>query len=166
MGQFTHHNFPISAGTAITSASLDVTFDFYLGSDSGNVMSRTSQFVFDHWETTNADSPCADGGANGVGVNGAGCADRVLPATNPSSSETFTVVEGDTTHTYVFAVTGFDIGSQFWTSENKSNHATLNAMFTHESYIQPAPVPLPAAAGLLVAGLGALSVAGRRRRRA
>lgn len=166
LGQFTHHNYPISVGTGITSAALNVTFDFYLGSDSSNIISRTSQFVFDHWETTNADKPCADGGANGVGVNANGCADRVTPVTNPSSSETFTVVDGETTHTYVFAVTGFDIGSAFWTSENKSNSAVLTAMFTHESYIQPAPVPLPAAAGLLVAGLGALTVAGRRRRRA
>lgn len=166
LGQFTHHNFPISAGTAITGAALDVTFDFYLGSDSSNVISRTSQFVFDHWETPNSAAPCANGKANGTGVNSAGCADRVRAVTNPSSTETFTVVDGATTHTYVFAVTGFDIGSAFWTSENQTNSAVLNAMFTHESYIQPAPVPLPAAAGLLVAGLGALTVAGRRRRRA
>ncbi len=166
LGQFTHHNFPINGGTGITSVALDVTFDFYLGTDSTNIISRTSQFIFDHWETTNASATCANGDKNGVGVNDAGCADRVVAVTNPSSTETFTVVEGATTHTYAFAVTGFDIGSAFWTSENQSNSAVLKAMFTHESYIQPAPVPLPAAAGLLIAGLGALTVAGRRRKRA
>ncbi|WP_347139392.1 THxN family PEP-CTERM protein [Paracoccus sp. SSK6] len=164
LGTFTHLNYPIQAGSAITSATLTVVFDFFLGSDSSTVYQRSSTFVFDHWETGNSDRPCANGGTVGVGVNVNGCADRVVASTNPALTETFTVVEGDTTSTYVFAVDGFDIGDQFWTKENQSNTASLKAQFTYESVIQPAPVPLPAAAWMLVAGLGALGVAGRRRR--
>lgn len=164
LGTFTHLNYPIQAGTAITSATLKVVFDFFLGDDPGTIYSRSSTFVFDHWETDNAANPCADGGTVGAGVNANGCGDRVVATTNPSTTETFTIVEGDTTHTYVFAVDGFDIGSQFWTKENQSNSASLKARFTYESFIQPAPVPLPAAAWMLVAGLGALGAAGRRRR--
>lgn len=166
LGTFTHHNFPINSGSAISAASLDVTFKFYLGDDTSTIYTRTSQFVFDHWETPNADSPCADGGSIGNGVNVNGCADRVKAVTNPNSTETFEIVDGDVTRKYVFAVSGFNIGDSFWTTENKSNTATLQGRFTYEENIQPAPVPLPAAAWLLMAGMGGLAVAGRRRRRA
>lgn len=162
LGRFTHNNFIIDANSAIDSATLDVSFTFYLGDDPTNLITRTSQFEFDHWETTNNANPCADGGSNGSGVNVNGCADRVLPTTNPSTSETFTITENGVTETYVFDVTGFNIGSAFWTTEEMSNSATLQARWTSETSI--APIPLPAAAWMLMAGVGSLVWTKRRRR--
>lgn len=168
LGTFTHLNYPINSGTSITQAKLDATFTFTLGSDT-TVHTLTSQYVFNHWETPNTPSgrnKCANGQNNNQGVNANGCADRVTAMTNPSSTDTFNFTDEDgVEHTYVFAISGFNMGSEFWTKENDANSAILQGRFTHESYIQPAPVPLPAAAGLLVAGMGALTVAGRRRRR-
>lgn len=163
IGTFTHHNFPIDAGTAITGATLNVEFTFYLGSDMGTSYTRTSQFVFDHNETGNADDPCENGLPNSDPSNAGGCADLVTASTNPATSETFTITEGGVTRTYVFDVTGFNIGDDFWTKENMSNTATLQAQFTYEENI--APVPLPAAAWLLMAGVGGFAAVGRRRRR-
>ncbi|MBK4215484.1 THxN family PEP-CTERM protein [Paracoccus caeni] len=165
LGTFTHHNFPITAGTGISSASLDVTFKFYLGSDSSTIYTRTSQFVFNHWETGNSDNPCADGGTEGSGVNINGCADQVTAVTNPNSTDSFEIVDGNITRKYVFAVNGFDIGDEFWTVENQTNQATIKARFTYEENIQPAPIPLPAAAWMLMAGMGGLAMASRRRNR-
>ncbi len=36
---------------------------------------KNSVFEVGHWETPNGDAICADGGANGVGINDKGCAD-------------------------------------------------------------------------------------------
>lgn len=163
IGTFTHHNFPIGAGSGISSATLDVSFTFYLGADPGTSYTRTSQFVFDHFETPNNDNPCANTLPNNDPSNTGGCSDRVTPTTNPATSETFTITDGTgSTFTYVFDVEGFDIGDSFWTLEGQSNTADLLARFTYEENI--APVPLPAAAWFLIAGLGGLAAAGRRRR--
>ena len=166
LGTFSHNNFPIASGTGIDSAALDVSFTFYLGTDSNSLITRTSRFVFDHWETANAAAPCADGGAVGTGINANGCADRVRAVTNPSGTETFEVVDGDVTRRYFFAVTGFDMGDAFWTKENAQNTATLRARYLLEEEMapMPAPLPLPAAGWMLVAGLGAFAATGRRRR--
>ncbi|MBC9245535.1 THxN family PEP-CTERM protein [Paracoccus sp. 11-3] len=163
IGTFTHHNFPIGDGTGISGATLDVEFTFYLGSDSSTTYTRMSQFVFDHNETPNSANPCANGLPNGDPSNAGGCADLVTASTNPATSETFTITEGGITRTYVFDVTGFNIGEDFWTKENMSNSATLQAQYTYEENI--APVPLPAAAWLLMAGVGGFAAVGRRRRR-
>lgn len=163
IGTFTHHNFPIAPGTSITSATLDVEFTFYLGTDTDTTYTRMSQFVFDHNETGNADNPCENGLPNSDPSNAGGCADLVTASTNPATSETFTISEGGITRTYVFDVTGFNIGDDFWTKENMSNTANLQARFTYEENI--APVPLPAAAWLLMAGMGGFAAVGRRRRR-
>ena len=162
IGTFTHHNFPITGGTAITGATLNVTFKFYLGSDIANVYERTSQFVFSHNETDNNANPCANGQPNGPPTNDGGCSDLVTATTNPATSETFTITDGGITRTYVFDVAGFNIGDDFWTKEGMSNMATLQAQYTYEENI--APVPLPAAAWFLMAGVGGLAAFGRRRR--
>lgn len=160
LGTFTHRNNPIEAGTSITAATLKVLFDFVIDSDPLTVIQRSSTFVFKHNETDNGADPCANGGANYVGVNINGCADNVDPATNPNFSESFDV-DGVT---YLLDVTGFDIGSSFWTVEQATNTATIRARFTEKSNV--APIPLPAAGWLLVAGLGGLGALSRRRRAA
>ncbi|MBC9245536.1 THxN family PEP-CTERM protein [Paracoccus sp. 11-3] len=160
LGLFTHHNFPIDVG--ITSATLDVTFSFYLGEDTDNIYTRTSQFVFSHIETPNMVRVCSNGKRSRVNGVQVGCEDRVTPVTNPSKSEVFTVVEGNKTHKYMFDVTGFDIGDGFWTVENQKNTATLQGRFTYEENV--APIPLPAAGWMLLAGLGGIGAVARRRR--
>lgn len=172
LGTFSHRNFPISAGTSITSATLDVAFSFYLDSDPGNLITRSSTFVFAHNETPNAANPCANGEPNNSDLNVNGCADSVKASTNPSGTETFQIADEDgNIRTYVFDVTGFVVGGnpleEFWTVENYSNSAVLQARFTYaENILPPAPIPLPAAAWLLMGGVGALGVASRRRRSA
>lgn len=198
LGRFTHFNYPIATRTGIDEATLEVSFSFYLGDDSRNIITRTSRFVFDHWETRNQARRCADGGENGAGVNVNGCADRVRAVNNPSRSETFEVEEGGATTRYSFSVTGFDIGQDFWTTERAVNTAVLRGRYFAETLARPtvppgpapnpapkpnpgpnpgpgvgplpepmpAPIPLPAAGWMLLAGLGALTAAGRRRKTA
>jgi hypothetical protein len=157
LGTFTHRNRPIEGGTSITQATLQVFFDFIIDSEPLTTYSRFSTFVFDHWETPNSADPCADGGANGLGVNENGCADNVDPVTNPAFSESFDV-DGVT---YVLDVTGFDIGPSFWTRENAENTAIIQARFTAKENI--APIPLPAAGWLLLSALAGAAALARRR---
>lgn len=168
LGTFIHNNYPINSGSSITSATLEVTFSFYLDGNKDEKYTRNSWFLFDHWETPNSDRPCANGGANNKGINGNGCADRVMVSTLAEYAETFTLLDADgVEREYAFAVSGFDIGDEFWTRENASNKAGLKAYYTYaENLIAPAPIPLPAAGWLLMGGLGALGVARRRRKAA
>jgi hypothetical protein len=158
LGTFTHRNQPIQAGTSITQATLKVFFDFMIDDDPlMTIISRSSTFVFKHLETPNGADPCADGGDNGVGVNVNGCADNVDPVTNPAFSEAFDV--GGVT--YLLDVTGFDIGSSFWTVEGATNTATIQARFTAKENV--APIPLPAAGWLLLSALAGAAALARRR---
>lgn len=166
LGTFTHFNFPIFA-PSLSSARLSVDIDFDI-LDAGNNLigqrSVTAVFEFDHWETPNNADPCADGGANGVGVNDNGCADRVIATTNAGLSDFFTI--GD--ENFVFDVLGFcrDCGpdpvpfTQFWTREDDANRAVLVARWTSEVNV----IPLPAAGWLLLTGLAGLAAMSRRKR--
>lgn len=176
LGTFTHHNYPINEGTSITGATLEVTFSFYLGNNEDDIITKTSQFRFDHWETPNGSQDwkgnwsdptvCQNGVANGRGVNVNGCADQVTVSTLAGYTETFTMIENGVEHEYVFAVSGFDAGEEFWTVENQGNSTKLYASYTYAKNILPAPIPLPAAGWLLLGGIGALGVARRRRKAA
>jgi hypothetical protein len=160
LGTFTHNNNPIT-GDVLATAELTVDITFDLFDDFSNPIGSqtvTSVFDFEHLESPNEADPCADGGANGVGVNVNGCADRVTATLNVPSSTSFTV-NGET---FFFNVTGFGDPAfdEFWTVENQSNAVDLRATWTS----RVSTVPLPAAGWMLIAGLGGLAAMARRRK--
>ena len=91
LGTFTHVNFPIYL-PSITGIKLEIEADVSVDADEGGPEPRlvgsnlTFQYGFDHWETDNGARPCANGAANGSGVNVNGCADRVIAKWLSSSS--------------------------------------------------------------------------------
>jgi hypothetical protein len=158
LGDFTHLNFPIT-GTVLQSVELAVTFTIQ-----GVAPAITSVFNFSHLETPNylsknwvpQTATCANGGANGSGVNVNGCADRVVATNNVATSQTFTI--GATT--YVLEITGFlkdgKLLTDFWTVERQTNTAQLWAIFRAVDTQEPPAVPLPASGLLLLGGIAAL----------
>jgi hypothetical protein len=147
--------------SSITGASLRL--DYVL--DFGGGISRTFSSVFDikHTETRNEDSICANGFGH-TGINSSGCADRVEFMTNPDFSDTFTI--GGLT--YLLDVSGFNVDGPFWTAENAVNTTSLFGVFKVVDGVPPdgpppvTPVPLPAAAFLLIGALGVLRAVSRK----
>lgn len=159
LGTFTHFNYVINIGTNVTAATLDLTFGLTID---GISQALTNSYNFVHWETDNEDNPCGDGGQVGVGVNSNGCADRVQATLNNAIAEKFTINGTE----YTIDITGFDIADRngiptFWTVEEQSNSAKLYGSLTE--YV-PAPVPVPAAGWMILAGLGGLATARRRKK--
>jgi hypothetical protein len=152
LGTFSHLNFPINAGTSITGIKLKITADVSIN----NVVQNNLAFNygFDHWETPNGDAPCADGGAQGAGVNVNGCADRVI-ANWLADSEDFTIGSD----IYTLNVKGFSLDpagtnpfTSFWTAESAKNDAYLLANVTLRSDAGGNPggnVPEPGTLALL-----------------
>lgn len=172
LGTFTHNNFVINAGTSIESASLSVVVNLVIGGVSKAV---ATSFNFVHNETANnpAGGVCADGAANGAGANVNGCADSVKILNNKASTQNF-VIDG---FEYILEITGFTVAgqmfSEFWTTENQANSASLSARFALVGPTGgtgggdepvPSPVPLPAAGWMMLAAIGALTATRARRK--
>ena len=146
LGTFTHFNFPVFP-PSLESAELTVSSTIQIDGVSQMI---SSVFDFTHFETTNNLNPCPDGGANGSGVNVNGCADRVTIALNSGASQSFTVGGVE----YFVDITGFLFGgefaTEFWTTEEAENEATLRGV------VRAASVPEPGTLALL--GLGLLGL--------
>lgn len=155
LGTFSHLNNPIT-GTSLNTATLTVAIDIVV--DGIAQGSRSFMFDFTHNETPNGDDPCANGGANGVGVNINGCADMVS-VTNNNLSEDF-LIDG---LLYTIAIVGFKVGgnivTSFETIEEMTNTAQLIGRVT------VAEVPIPAAIPLFLSGIAGLGFAARMRRK-
>lgn len=169
LGKFTHHNWPIytvpggGKATAIEWAELQVDFDVKIDD---TLYSFTRSYRFDHDETPNEgnNGACAHGGSNGdAGVNENGCADRVVASINEAASEVLNV-DGKI---YTFDISGFEVEGEtldfFLTKENAINEAILVGTYTVSDL---APIPLPAAGWMLLAGIGGLAAMKRRKARA
>jgi hypothetical protein len=151
VGEFVHQNWPIT-GTVLSSAILNLSI-------SGNVtgigpsqnFTLNNAYTFVHEETPNQ-TPCSYPSTTP-------CADKVTFVNGPV--EDSVEVDGIL---YTFLLSGFSAGgntvSQFITQEGKANKADLLVTFTESTNV----IPLPAAAWLLLAGIGGLGLASRRRK--
>lgn len=152
LGTFTHYNYVIQSGTSIVNAVLQLTFNLTID---GVVQNFSQAYNFNHWETPNLPSTCANGGANSSGVNVNGCADRVQAVTNQALSPSF-IVNGVQYLLEITAFQGFGTDNSgvptFWTVENRANSAQLSV-----TYREIPTVPLPPAGLALLAGLAGLA---------
>lgn len=155
VGVFTHFNRVIYKTEHVETARLNLTVEAEFD---GMVKTFTTSYLFSLWETPNDDDPCANGAANGIAdtVNQNGCADRVQILENDSLSDEFT----HNGRKYEFDLFGFEGGKEFWTIESLANTTFLKAQFRTSDILTP--IPLPAGAWMLLAGVGALAAVRRR----
>ena len=160
IGEFQHVNFPISSGGSITGVGLRFTTDVW--ADGSFLGTKTFEYNFSHNETTNQSNPCANGQANGSGINVNGCADRVTMNFN-SNSEVFQI--GGKQYTLNldgFLVDGSPSGG-FWTKENAVNSAYIRGKI--DLYSVASGVPEPGAWAMMIIGFGGVGTMVRSARR-
>jgi hypothetical protein len=143
LGEFTHNNAPIPAGTAITAIDLSFGFD-----TNGLPATVSATFNFLHDETPNSPGPPAS--------------DDIVTITTPPVNAMITVAG---TQVYFFNLLGFstDGGSTFssmYSSPEGGNNSTfLYGIITE----RPQGVPEPGTLLLLCVGIGGLALALRRK---
>ncbi|HWJ69561.1 MAG TPA: THxN family PEP-CTERM protein [Sphingobium sp.] len=161
IGTFTHYNYPINSGSGISGVKLQLTMDVDVD---GTLMQDVSfVYAFNHWETPNSSNPCADGGAQGVGINANGCADNVK-VNFLMESGFFTIDDIE----YALDVQGFLVGddpaTSFWTKENATNVAELRGQVVLRSVA--GAVPEPTTWAMMISGFAIAGASLRRRKTA
>ncbi|MDO5648405.1 THxN family PEP-CTERM protein [Paracoccus sp. (in: a-proteobacteria)] len=160
LGSLTHHNF-FTVGTPVSAARLNLSFDVRID---GELRTVTNAYDFTLLETRNNSRICDNGEPNRQGININGCADRMQAIHNADVSETFEI--GGKTFVFDIDHFGFDLDADgiptIWTAEELQTRVSLTAQFIEIADV--APVPLPASAALLVAGLGGFAALRRRKK--
>jgi hypothetical protein len=146
LGDFTHNNFVIPIGSAISSVDLRISFNISVDGDA--VGEGPFDFLFAHIETPNL---CNTGPT---------CSNDEITVSNPLTGPVMFVSGG---RQYTLDVLGFevdgDIVETFSTRERARNTAPLVANITSREIPVPAPQVLP------LLGLALLGVGGLIRRR-
>jgi hypothetical protein len=177
-----HTNRPIT-GTSLDKVTLASTLTLTALDPAGNAGNPvTISFLIDFEETNNGASPCADGGANGSGVNINGCGDIFVLDKNSLNFPFFYDTGDGVNQQYFisfvevtsglnplspaacFAATGSsDPCLGFVTPENAVTPFQFGSLITTQR-VSPDPIPVPGVLGLM--GLGLVMLAGARRRKA
>lgn len=177
----THTNQPIGAPSLDkVTLSSTLTLTPFVPALPG-LPSQTLNFLIDFQETTNAANPCADGGANGVGVNVNGCGDIFVidqGALNFSFFYDTDGMGGDPAQEYFIsfveltgglnplpqaACTAVGVASPclgFRTAESTNTTFQFGSLITTE---RVSVVPEPGMLALLGLGLAAMGFAQRRK---
>lgn len=179
----THHNNPISAATLLTS-QIDSSLSLWVPPKSGtaDVGPSTLTFTIFFAETTNGANPCADGTANGQGVNINGCSDIFALNQAQAFNQQFTFDSGDgVDETYfvsIFPIVGQGLGSFSLLSPqacaaagadaNCIGFQTIEAQNTTIRFgfaitAEPISIPEPGSLALVGLSLGLFGLLRRRR---
>ncbi|MDO6708426.1 THxN family PEP-CTERM protein [Photobacterium sp. 1_MG-2023] len=160
LGMFTHRNNIINAGSGWASLlSADLQLNTTVSIDGAPPIDVEFVFNFNHNETNNVADPCANGMANGSGVNINGCAD-IITVTTAQFSDVIVVDN----IAYTINIQGFlangMYAESFQTIEENTNFATIIANISATDI--SVPVSEPASLAYLATSL--LGFAAIRRR--